>query len=190
MSVGSLLRSSYLLYFSQPAGDRALYQAISKQPVRSMVELGLDLAGRTERIFEVLSWNVSQGPIRYTGIDLFDARPLPAPRLPLKQAFKSLCKPQHGLTLNVQLVPGDPASALARAANTLSGTELLLVSATQNQESLARAWAWVPRMLTSTSLVLVEFPGAKAGQGTWRRLTLPDVHQLATQAGAFKRRAA
>jgi hypothetical protein len=190
LSVGSLLRSSYLLYFSKPAGDRALYQAISKQSVRSLVELGLDLSGRTERILEVVSWKGAHEPIRYTGIDLFDARPLPAPRLPLKQAFTALRKPHSGLTLNVQLVPGDPASALARVANSLARTDLLVIHASQDQESLARAWAWIPRMLTSSSLVLVEGPAQTSGPSSWRKLTLPEVHQLAAQAGANKRRAA
>src|SRR5688500_10086785 len=32
LSVGSLIRSAYLLYFSQPAGDRALYKALKSRP--------------------------------------------------------------------------------------------------------------------------------------------------------------
>jgi hypothetical protein len=189
LNVGSLLRSSYLLYFSQPAGYRALYQAISKQPIHSIVEVGLDLNGRTERILEVISWKGAQRPIRYTGIDLFDARLPSAPRLPLKQAFTTLRKPHSGLTLQVQLVPGDAATALARTANALTATDLLVIAASNDQEALARAWAWIPRMLTSSSLVLVESPAAK-GQSTWRKLSLPDVHQLAMKAGVQKRRAA
>jgi hypothetical protein len=190
LSVGSLLRSSYLLYFSKPAGERSLYQAVSKQPIRSIVELGLDLTGRTERILEVVSWKGVPGPVRYTGIDLFDARPKTAPALALKQAFAGLRKPRSGLALNVQLVPGDPAMALARVANLLAGTDLLLIAANQDQESLERAWAWVPRMLSGSSLVMVEGRAEKSGQSTWRRVSLAEVHQLAAQAEASKRRAA
>ena len=189
MSVGSLLRSSYLLYFSQPAGDRALFQAISKQPIRSIVEIGLELAGRTERMLEVISWNGTTEPVRYTGIDLFDARSKPQSPLSLKQAFATLKKPQSGLHLNLRLVPGDPATALARAANSLAATDLLVISANHDEQSLARAWSWMPRMLTPQSLVLVEAPGTKVGSSTWRKLSLPEIHQLAAKEQS-KRRAA
>src|SRR5436190_5244518 len=40
LSVGSLIRSSYLLYFSQPASDRAVYKAVSGRKVRGIVEIG------------------------------------------------------------------------------------------------------------------------------------------------------
>lgn len=189
MSVGSLLRSSYLLYFSQPAGDRALFQAIAKQPIRSIVEIGLDLSGRTERMFEVVSWNASASPLRYTGIDLFDARSKPQPPLSLKQAFAALKKPHSGLHLNLQLVPGDPASALARAANSLAATDLLVISASHDEQSLACAWSWMPRMLTPQSLILLEARGAKPGASTWRKLSLPEIHQLAAQEQTRRRAA-
>ena len=42
-SVASLFRSFYLLYFSQPATDRALFRAVRARPIRSIVELGISL---------------------------------------------------------------------------------------------------------------------------------------------------
>ena len=69
MSVGSLLRNSYLLYFSQPAADRALYKALAGRPVRSIVELGISLGERTTRLLEVASWRSDCLPLRYTGIE-------------------------------------------------------------------------------------------------------------------------
>ena len=66
MSVGSLFRSSYLLYFSQPAADRALYRAARGKPIRSIVELGIGLPGRTPRLLEVARWRAQNLPLRYT----------------------------------------------------------------------------------------------------------------------------
>ncbi len=185
MSVGSLLRSSYLLYFSQPAGDRALYKALQSRPVRSIVELGISLSERTPRVLEVAAWRSDCLPLRYTGIDLFEGRASGLPRLTLKQAHAALRLPN----MRVQLVPGDPDAALARVANTLAGTDLLLVAANQHAESLARAWNWMPRMLSPQSLVFVEQPAAKAGS-EWRSVPLEEVRTLAMQASRLLRQAA
>jgi hypothetical protein len=185
LSVGSLLRSSYLLYFSQPAADRALYKALAARPIRSIVELGIDLADRTLRLLEVAAWRSECLPLRYTGIDPFEGRDGKWPGPSLKQAHAALRLPN----VRVQLVPGDPHAALARVANALGGTDLVVISADQDRESLARAWTWLPRMLTAESLVFLEQPGEKAG-AVWRRIPLAEVQQLAAQTGRRSRRAA
>ena len=91
--------------------------------------------------------------------------------------------------MKVQLVPGEADFALRRVANALAGTDLLLISAGLDCESLARAWTWLPRMLTAQSLVLLEEP-AKAGASGWRKLTISDVQQRAGAASRSLRRAA
>ena len=116
VNVGSLLRSSYLLYFSQPATDRVLLKAVKGRPVRSIVELGIGPAGRTERILEVAAWRAECLPLRYTAVDLFESRPVGQPKLSLKQAFGDLRKSGA----KVQLVPGDPLSALLRRRQLVS----------------------------------------------------------------------
>jgi len=186
LSVGSLLRSSYLLYFAQPAAERALYRAARGRPIRSIVELGIGLSGRTPRLIEVASWRTQNLPLRYTGIDLFEARTSGQPGLSLKQAFAAVKRPQ----VQVQLVPGDPAAALRRVANSLTGTDLLVIAADQDRESLAHAWIWMPRMLTPTSLVFLEEPASKPGQRGWRLLKFSDIQRLAAEAGKTVRRAA
>lgn len=185
LSVGSLLRSSYLLYFSQPAADRALFKALQAQPIRSIVELGLALDGRTPRLLEVAAWRGECLPLRYTGIDLFEARGGGSATVTLKQAHAALRLPN----VRVQLVPGDPQMALARVANALGGTDLVVIAADQDRESLARAWNWLPRMLTPQSLVFLEETGGKSG-AAWRRVPLAEVQQLAAAAGRLLRRAA
>lgn len=190
MSVGSLLRSSYLLYFSQPAADRAVYKAVSARKVRAIVEIGIELGsgggGRTDRLLEVAGWRADCLPLRYTGIDLFEARPQNRRGPSLKEAFARLRRPN----VKAQLVPGDPYTALLRVANSLAGTDLLLISADQDADSLARAWSWLPRMLTPQSLIFQQEPGPKAGQTCWRPLQLADIQQRASVASRSLRRAA
>jgi hypothetical protein len=179
-----LLRSAYLRYFSQPAGERAIYRAIGRTPIRSIVELGVNPA-RARRLLEVASWRAAGSPLRYTGIDLFDSRPPDQAKLTLKQAFASLHIPH----VRVQLVPGDPYSALRRVANSLTSTDLLLIAADQDRESLARAWTWVPRMLTATSLVLIEDTATKPAQACWGILPSSEVQRLAGTANPARRAA-
>jgi len=184
LSVGRLLRSLYLLYLSQPASRRGLYKAVRARPVRSIVELGVGLGGRTERILEIAAWRAES--LRYTGIDLFEARPAGTQGFSLKEAYAQLRLPR----VRVQLVPGDPYTALMRVANALAGTDLLLISANQNRDSLARAWTWVPRMLTPTSLVFLEEAGTKEGQTHWRQVPADEIQRLATAVTRSQRRAA
>jgi hypothetical protein len=186
LSVGSLLRSVYLLYFSQPAAERALYRAARARPVRSIVELGIGLMGRTQRLLEVASWRAAGAELRYTGIDLFESRPSGQPPLPLKQAFASLQRSR----VKVQLVPGEPDVALKRVANSLTHTDLLLIAANQDCDSLARAWTWMPRMLTPVSIVFLEETGSAPGPSSWKPLKLAEIQRLAAKAGKLVRRAA
>jgi len=185
LSVGTLLRSLYLLHFSQPASDRAVYRAVKTQPIRSIVEIGIGSGGRTQRLLEVAAWRAASLPLRYTGIDLFEARPAGSPGHSLKEAFALFQRPG----VKVQLVPGEADVALRRVANALAGTELLLISAGLDAESLARAWTWLPRMLTAQSSVFLEEP-AKAVATGWRKLTIADVQQRAGAASRALRRAA
>ncbi len=186
MSFGRLLRSVYLLYFSQPAADRAIFKALKKRPIRSIVELGIGFSGRTRLLFEVAAWQAENLPLRYTGIDLFEARPAGQPRMPLKRAFAEFRQEN----VRIQLVPGEPGAALRRVANSLTGTDLLLISADQDADSLASAWTWMPRMLTADSLIFREEPAGQPGKALWRPVSLAEIQSLAAQSGRARRRAA
>lgn len=186
MSAGSLIRSTYLLYLSQPAADRPLYKAIKGRRIRSVVEIGIPPGERTARLLEVAAWLPENLPLRYTGIDPFELRPQGQPRLALKEAFHRLRFPG----VRVQLVPGDPHSALSRCANSLSQTDLLLISANQDQAALERAWLFVPRMLHAESLIFVQDGDPQSGKTSYRQLRLLDVERLAATASRNQRRAA
>jgi hypothetical protein len=186
VSVGSLIRSTWLVYFSHPAPDRTLYKAVKGKSIRAVVEIGIGGGLRTQRLLEVLSWQTANLPLRYTGIDRFECRPRNQPSLALKQAFHSLRRPG----VQLQLVPGEPYDALVRAANGLSGTDLLLISASQDQASLERAWTYMPRMLHAGSLILQEDAEANTGKTSYRRLTMLDIQRRAAIASRALRRVA
>ena len=92
--------------------------------------------------------------------------------------------------VRVQLVPGEPDVALRRVANSLTQTQLLLIAAHQSPESLARAWTWMPRMLTPQSLIFHEQPGPKVGQTHWQPLKPAEIERLAAETAKNTRRAA
>lgn len=186
MSVGSLIRSSYLLYLSQPAADRVLFKGMKGRPIRSIVEIGVGLGGRTERLFEVAAWRPDCLPLKYCGIDLFDSRPANQPRLTLKRAHHDL----RATGAKIRLVPGDPADALHRCANALTGTDLLIVSAHQDAASLARAWRYIPRMLHPQSLVFVQDASGGTGKEFWRQVRHDEIERLAAEARKAVRLAA
>lgn len=190
MSVASLIRSAYLSYFAQPAADRALWRAIRKRPIRAIVEIGIGLgesAGhRTERILEIAAWRRDCLPLAYAGIDPFECRPASQPRLALKEAFGAL----RATGAQIRLVPGDPLSALVRAANALTGTDLVVIAAEVDRQSLAPAWRYLPRMIHPRTLVLVQEPGAAGASPTWRQVPNDEVQKLAAEATRAIRRAA
>jgi hypothetical protein len=178
------LKYLYWSRLAKPVADRDVYRWVRKQRPRHIVELGVGTAIRTRRLFEILLQDVPAAEVRYAGIDLFEARPAHAPGLPLKQ-MHTLLKP---IGIKVQLIPGDPFTALSRAANGLTKTDLLIISADQDAESLARAWIYVPRMLLPESRVLLET--GTNGQTTFLPLTLSEVEQRASQQLKATRRAA
>jgi hypothetical protein len=169
--MAGLLRSLYLSYFSKPKGFRPLYRAIRKRPPTKIVELGIGTAERTLRMLELCE---AGSETSYTGIDLFEARGEGAgPGLSLKAAHTKLA----ATGVKVRLVPGDPFSALARSANALSGQDLILISADQDREALARAWFYVPRMMHPGTFVLLE--ELVDGEPVLSQLLLVDVETLA-----------
>ena len=163
----------------KPAADRVLFRLLYKRRVTTIVEFGLGTGQRAERMIR-LAMKLGGGPVRYTGIDLFEARPAFAPGLTYKCAHRMLT----ATGAQVKLVPGDPLSALGRVANELRGTDLLVVSADQDETALSRAWFFVPRMLHSDSRICLEEPQA-ANKGTRFRVIQPeDVELLAAESSS------
>ena len=182
----SLLNYYYLAYCSQPAGQRMLYRYLRRNPCRSIVEVGLGTAERTQRLMRVARRFSPTDTIRYTGIDLFEARSQRSTGLTLKEAHQRL---HHVSGFKIQLVPGDPLSALSRTANNLREIDLLIISADQDADSLAKAWYYVPRMLHSKSCVLWERASSEPQTSSFQTLSRVDVDRLAETSSRAMRRA-
>jgi len=151
LSAASRIKYAYYAYLSKPKSERPLYRQIRRRRPQRIVELGIAANCRTLRMLRVAA-RYAPGPVDYTGIDQFEARGEEQEMLSLKAAHK-LLKP---MAEKVRLLPGDPYSALAGAANMLQNTDLLIISLGQDLQSLERAWFYVPRMLKPETLVLQE----------------------------------
>jgi hypothetical protein len=185
LAVANRLRTLYLFHLSKPASDRPLYQAIHQQPIRSVLEVGTGAGERALRMIEVAGMQTPINQVYYTGIDEFESRPLGAePQLTLKNAYRLL----RETGARVRLLPGDPNNALSQAANDLGKIDLVFVSSQVNQESMARAWFFFPRMLHTDSRVFLERRESSGSEPTVRLLTSAEVTRLA-EARPFRRAA-
>ena len=171
----SRLKYLYLAYLSAPSSDRLLYRSIRRRQIRSIVEIGIGQARRSLRMIEVAQSLAAARPVRFTAIDAFELRGSGSEGgLTLKQAYRRL----KATGARVQVVPGDPYAALSRVANTLAKTDLLVISADLDEDSLSRAWFYIPRMLYKHSLVFREEPG-NAGDCQLRAVEIKEIAALA-----------
>ena len=180
MTLLRTLRYAYLSYLSQPAGDRLLWRAVHRERPRSIVQIGMSNRQRTARLLEIALWHQPDQTLRFVGIDLFEGRPEKLADLSLRQIHADL-KQQP---IKVQLVPGDPLSALTRTANAIPGNDLLLVHADQDPDSMREAWFFIPRILHDRSVVFQE------QAGRWTQLSQADIQSLAATSSRVRRRAA
>lgn len=176
MTQPGILNYSYLAHLSRPAADRQIYRSIRRFRVCSILEIGIGYARRAQRMIAVASRHESDVDVRYTGIDLFEDRPNDAPGITLRLAYKLLKR----LDARVRLIPGDPFTALARTANSITDMDMIVIAADQGPESLALAWSFLPRMIHEDSLIFQEEhtqPGSRSSR--FRRLDAQQIYELA-----------
>ena len=184
MRLSTRLRYLYLAYFSKPISERVLYRALRRTGARRILEIGIGDTARTLRMIHLAHRLAGGEAVRYAAIDLFEARPSTAQsKLSLKEAHR-LLKPTPA---RIQLIPGDPAQALARTANSLPNVDLVLISKEHCDASLSGAWFYVPRMLHAASAVFRELPGAANGETSLAAL---EPAEIQARAAAGRRRAA
>lgn len=183
MSAATQLKLVYLSHFSSPAGDRPVFKAIRENRISRIVECGIGMTQRSLRMIEAVRLANPEGDIHFTGIDLFEARcSCDGPGVSLKMAHRRL----SAGGAKVQLVPGDPLSALARTANTLKNIDLLVISLCSNQAAIDAAWFFIPRILNENAVVLEE---ERVGGGGY--VLKPVAHEeIARRAGLARRKVA
>jgi hypothetical protein len=174
----SRLRVFYLSFLSTPASDRPIYRAIRRQRVRKILELGVGTGQRAVRMIELAALSHPLSAIEFNGIDPFESRSAAdGPGMSLKMAHRLL-----GRTgARIQLIPGNPSTALARSARFWGQFDLVVISARLDFRDLARAWFYVPRMLHDRTQVFQErlLPG---GETTSRLVDADEIRALATAA--------
>lgn len=185
MPAASLVKYLYFSYLSSPRAERSLYRSLRRGKVSSIVEVGVGNGRRAARMIAVAQRYTRLGTVRYTGVDLFEGRPAGAGGPTLKHMHKLL----SASGARVRLVPGDPYGGLARAANDLTGSDLVVVSGGHDAESLAKAWFYVPRLLQPQSMVYIEHIGADPKKDhRFELLSLDRVKDLAKLSAPAQRR--
>ena len=119
--------------------------------------------------------------VRYTGIDLFDARETPDSALKLLDVHKEF----SALNAKIQLVPGRLNEAIPRIANTHLRTDLILISGEYQKDEINSCWEFFPRMLCATSILLLQAPGdLDGGFQTLTRMELERIVKRSTRKEA------
>ena len=133
-------------YLSGPKIDRVLFRRIAKTKPQRIVELGLTDLNRTLRMIR-MAQRYTEETIHYCGIDLFESRGESG--LKLKDTHSRLSQTGG----KIRLVPGELMPAIARSANILSDTDLLIISAEHSSDDLGAVQMFMPRMLKSDSSI-------------------------------------
>jgi hypothetical protein len=168
-----IVRRLWLTRLSQPAAERILYRHVLAARPRRILDIGLGLLVRTERLLQAAG---RDGPVQYVGLDRFEGRSTSdPPGVSLKTAHQRL----HALG-RVQLVPGNADTALARLGNHLGTFDLVVVSADADERHLERAWFFLQRLTTSATAVFVE-SRTTAGP-SWAIMPRPRLDELAAKA--------
>lgn len=177
----SFFSNLMLTRFSKPVEDRVIYRLIQQNQYESILEIGLGDGKRLEKMLQVAHTFSNSENLRYTGVDLFDARP----NHPLK--LIDMHRVTRGLPAKTQLVPGDLATAIRKIANSHLRTDLVIFSAGFESDQLTDVAEFLPRMLHSNSRLLIQHqPG-----GTFEVLNRLDVERMSTNdQGSRQQRAA
>jgi len=176
LSALGAFQTLYYSYLAKPRSDRLLYQAICRNRVRNILELGVGRGSRAVRLVRMAQRYHAAAEVRYVGLDPFEARTVnDGPGTTLKLAYRML----RATGARVQLLPGEPLATLGRAANNIGGIDLAIFSSRLDPRLLTETWFYVPRMLNPQSEVFVEsdLPGNRR---TIRRVEPDELAALAT----------
>lgn len=175
LALATRIKLFYLFHFAKPAADRQLYRAVYERKPKSILQIGLGDGTRTDRILESLYFSDPTQIPHLSVIDLFEAC-TDAP-LSLKQAHRQF----HAKVSRLRLIPGDPLSALSRAANSLGQFDLVLATAQVDAASMAKAWFYLPRIIHPQTVVIIE-SGCDATSTSFEILSAKEIEALAEKS--------
>jgi hypothetical protein len=154
-----------------------LFKVITQRKPQSIVHFGLANIQQVRQVIAVGQRAAKTRAIKYTGVDLFEARSPSPNNMALREVHKALA----GFEAKVRLIPGEAATTLSRMANQLTGTDLLVMSLDKSRDVLDSSWTFIPRMLQQNSLVLLQCD--RQNGANFEALTLGDIEILAKAAG-------
>jgi hypothetical protein len=172
----NLLQRLYWAYFPKPKSSRILYRAVRDLRATKIVEFGVADPERSLQLIK-MAVGMQQGTaqVSYTAMDLFDARPQMQSPLSVKQAHRFFASSGA----KVQLVPGSMSEGLARTANTLLGTDLVIFAEDAAPVSDSRLWFYLPRLLHSESHVLQAQSVAEVQEPIFCKIARAEIEQRA-----------
>jgi hypothetical protein len=174
MSMINRLQRLYWVYFSKPKSSRILYRAIRDLRATKIVEFGIADPERSLQLIKMaVGMHQGTAQVSYTAIDLFDARPQMQSPLSVKQAHCFFASSGA----KVQLVPGSMREGLARTANTLLGTDLVIFAEEAAPVSDSRLWFYLPRLLHSESRILQAHAGTEDTEPMFCKLSRAEIEQ-------------
>ncbi len=172
MTIKSWIKSVVKSSFQDESGIKTFIKEIKKTNPRSILEIGLGDGQRGPKILAALD-NSGEDRIRYTGIDMFEAR---LGGLLIRKVHQQIS--QTGALC--KLVPGEPMPALSRTANSLASTDLILIDSMILPNDLDAAWYYFPRMMHAGTQVFQQVTDGDSM--TYRRLDNSKVESLANRA--------
>jgi len=144
-------RNLFLCRLSQPIHNRSLYRTILRQQPRRLVEVGVSDLVRGQRMIELAA--KFHDEVAYTGIDLFEMRPESHPykSCGLKTAYQKL-KTRRA---KIRLLPGEAAETVARSANLLYNSDLIVISHCEADE-ISHQRQLFQRIMHRQSVLMIE----------------------------------
>ncbi|MFZ5830523.1 MAG: hypothetical protein ACOY3P_10565 [Planctomycetota bacterium] len=176
MSLFSRLTSLFTRRPTEPDPFDPVLLPIRENRCRRVLEVGLGDAKRATRIVQTIASHASAVDASYVGFDLFELAPAERPTVPLKAAYLLL----RPCGVPVRLVPGDPLPTLARHANELGQVDAVLFTHDLHPDTWPRAWFYLPRLLHSRSIVLLE--RCLEGVCRWESIDLCEIRARAETA--------
>jgi hypothetical protein len=139
-----------------------------------MLEVGIGSLPRAVNLIGVCQRYSPEAKISYAAVDWFEQRQATQPGLTLIQAHRTL----NATGAKVRILPGGPA-AVEAVANSLPGTDLILISADYDDQLMAPAWFFFPRMCHEATRVLRAHSSGSRPSVAYETLSPIDVERLA-----------
>lgn len=141
----------YWHYFAKPASDREVYRFLLNHSVSSILEIGVGTARRTKNLLTLVDDRERMQPLRYVGVDQFEAATDTVPHIRLKDLHRMLAE----RCVKGYLMPGRLKEALPRLVRNVHPSELVIIDggwSKPNSDGQALL-DWLPRLAAPDAVV-------------------------------------